>query len=163
MKSELEDVIKRLYKERKKVIKYVRQNNGTKADAEDLSQEALIVFCQKRVDPSFQLTTSDEGFYMGIVKNLWMNKLRKSSKEKVSPNDLLVDDLNEEKYVAAEIAYEKLSKACQELLSDFYVKMLSMKEIASENQWKSEKIAKDRKYKCLSKARKLFQLNQSEL
>ncbi len=81
-------------------------------------------------------------------------------------NDL--DDFDEEvvknfheekKYRFAERAFSELGERCQQLLLMFYHKKMSFKDIANVMQFKSEKIAKNQKYKCLQKAKGIFQNN----
>jgi len=54
---------------------FVLNNNGTKDDAKDLFQEALIVLIQKLKIPEFELTANIKTYMYAIVRNLWLKKL----------------------------------------------------------------------------------------
>ena len=77
LEGKIEHVIKYLYRFSGRVKKYVIENNGTKDDALDIFQEALVIFCQKVNDRNFTLTSKPETFLYGIAKNLWRNESRK--------------------------------------------------------------------------------------
>ena len=155
LEGKIEHVIKYLYRFSGRVKKYVIENNGTKDDALDIFQEALVIFCQKVNDRNFTLTSKPETFLYGIAKNLWRNESRKKGLPEFDLKE--EQSLNENQYATAESVFKKLSDSCKKILSDFYIKQLTMLEIAQLRSLRSEKIAKDRKYKCLAKARKMYQ------
>ena len=68
----------------------------------------------------------------------------------------------EKQFQLAERAFSELGERCKKLLLLFYHKSMSFKDIAKTMQFSSDKIAKNQKYKCLSKARDIYQnLKQS--
>jgi DNA-directed RNA polymerase specialized sigma24 family protein len=54
---------------------HIRQNNGSKEDAEDIFQEAIIVLLQKIREADFVLTSSLKTYLFAISKNLWFKRL----------------------------------------------------------------------------------------
>lgn len=157
--GKIDEVVKYLYQDVKIVTKFVKQNSGDGSDANDVFQEAMVIFCQKVTNTGFELTSDIKTYFISICKNVWFNELRKRKKSFDASllNETVYDEIEERKFQEAEVAFDKLSDSCKKLLNDFYVLKLSMGEIAEKWQVKSQKIVKDRKYKCLNKARKMYQ------
>jgi len=157
--GKLDRVVKYLYSHKKAIFSYVRKNSGTTSDAKDVFQEGLVVFCDKASQDGFCLTSDVKTYFFSICRIVWLSELRNRKKTIVSEEEIIeeYDEEQEELFLKAEQAFLKLSDACQRLLNDFYLLKLSMDSIAQKWKMKSPKIAKDRKYKCLNKARKMFQ------
>ena len=60
-----------------KISKFVQNNSGHEADAEDLFQDAMMVLVEKLRQDQFQLTASIDTYVYAICKNLWFKKLRR--------------------------------------------------------------------------------------
>lgn len=155
------DLFKLLYKFAKPLKKWVTSNSGTDADAEDVLQDAMIVFYQLINKPTFMLTSKPETLLFSIGKKIWYNQLRKNKQ-------IPLDSLNEEwvftdedsaqyerehQFTQMEKSLVLLGKKCADLLEYFYFKKMSMQEIAKVLDFRNEKVAKAMKYKCLEKAR----------
>ena len=69
----------------------------------------------------------------------------------------------EEKMKVTENILARLGDRCFELLKLFYHDSLSMKEIAIKMDFKSEKIAKNQKYKCIQRAKLKLKTQLAEL
>ena len=140
-------VFRALYNYLPKVEKMIQANSGTKEDARDIFQEALIVFCRKAKDTSFVLTASIDTYLYSTCRFLWNNELRK---RKIAVSDeyiVLIDDFdlseqeeNLSQLKNAEKALSQLGEKCLELLQFFYYRAMSMKEIAEKLNFYSEKI-----------------------
>jgi len=155
--------MKGLYTYLPMVKKYIQKNNGSKQEAEDVFQEALIIFCNKLMQPHFELRCSINTYLYSVCKLLWLDELKKKNKQ--IKNDFLP---LEDKYLLAEfneaieedkpikIAQEaimKLGEKCKTLLQLFYFKKWTMAKIAVELGFKTEKVAKNQKYRCIEKAK----------
>jgi RNA polymerase sigma factor (sigma-70 family) len=152
---------KSLYKYFPVVKKYVLANNGTKEDAEDVFQDALIILFTKVGEGSFVLTSSLNTFLFSICRLKWFDKLRLLKKDVIVSNEL--NDSEYEKYIGEDdkvklmqLAFEKLGSRCKELLYRFYYAKESMVKIAKEMKFSSDKLAKNQKYRCLEKTRELI-------
>lgn len=152
---------KSLYKYFPVVKKYVLANNGTKEDAEDLFQDALIILFTKINDGTFKLTSSLNTFLFSICKLKWFEQLRKMDKEFVVKNEST--DFEFQQYInedertkLIQSAFENLGVKCKELLYRFYYAKESMLKIAKEMKFSSDKLAKNQKYRCLEKTRELI-------
>lgn len=159
-----EKAFKELYKLYPKIEKLILSHGGRKQDASDVFQESLIVLYRKLQSTDFILTASIYTYLYSVSRYIWSDTQKQNLK--IPKNQL--DDLQEEvaksvheekKYQFAEHAFAQLGERCQQLLLMFYHKKMSFQSIADLMQFKSEKIAKNQKYKCLQKAKDIFQNN----
>ncbi len=158
----------RLYKSFPSIERFVVGNGGTNEEAKDIFQEGLVIFIQKASSPQFELTSAISTYLYSVCKYLWYDHLRKQKfRTDVQPEELnipssyehdVVDHVNKEnKFKVLDDVFPLLGDRCIELLKRFYYQKMSMKEIASDMGYNNDKIAKNQKYKCLEKARKLAQ------
>lgn len=147
------------------VKKHIKSRGGSNDDAQDIFQEALIIFLKKVDDDTFELTSSINTYIFGVSRFLWNNAMRKnnpemnaSSYDEVAETEIETEELlyQELLYRKAEQALMDIGEKCTRLLQLFYVEMLSMKAIASQLNYNSQKVASNAKYKCLERARKRF-------
>lgn len=160
--------VKGLYGYFSVIRKYIVANNGTKEDAEDVFQDALVVLFNKINAGEFQLTSSLDTYLFSVCKNLWFEQLRRLKKQNeirpqseisIPENEISVSEA-EHKTILALKAIEQLGEKCKELLHLFYNKKLSMAEIAGKLGFSTERVAKNQKYRCIEKAREYYLSNQ---
>lgn len=150
-----------LYKLFPRIEKLILSKGGTKADAHDVFQEALIILNRNLEKSDFKLTSSFYTYLYSVSRFVWKDTQKQFSKqelhnlesEQVSIFDAVIE---EKKYQTAEHAFRELGERCQQLLQKFYLKKMSFKAIAEVMQFKSEKVAKNQKYKCLQKAKDIY-------
>lgn len=156
---------KYLYRYFPVIKKFIIRNSGNKQDAEDVFQDALIIFFNKVNADSFKLTASLDTYLFGISKNLWHDQLRRKSKygsniemKLVTEGDASYEEIVEEslKVQLAIEAVSALGNRCKELLVLFYYRKWNMKEIAEKLGFSSEQIAKNQKYRCIEKAKQIY-------
>ena len=159
-----EKAFKQLYHLYPKIERLVLSKGGQKHDAKDVFQESLIVLYHNLQKADFKLTSSIYTYLYAVSRFVWSDTQKLNSK--IPKNDLNenLEDLTksvqeEKKYQFAERAFSELGERCQQLLLMFYHKKMSFKDIAKVMQFKSEKIAKNQKYKCLTKAKDIFHNN----
>ena len=156
------------------VRKMILRNGGSSQDAEDIFQEALIVFCRRIKDPDFLLTSKPSTYLFGVCRLLWKDELRKrrhilsggpeAFAGSAETDGSAIDEAMEKEIGArlAEKALEQLGERCRQLLVLFYNRRLRLKEIAGIMGYTSENTAKNQKYKCLEGAKnKLKELKQT--
>lgn len=141
-------------------LKYwIRKNNGTEADAWDVFQESLIVLIAKAQDPDFQLFGSLKGFLGTIQKRIWLKKLEKKQKIKVTPlekKELVYEDgidaalIEHENFLLYKKHFNQLSPKCRHILTLFFQKN-SFYVIAKTIGFANKDVAKNEKYKCQKK------------
>jgi len=159
-----------LYKHLPMVRKLVCTNGGTKEDAEDIFQEALIILCRKIKTGNFILTAKLSTYLFSVCRFLWNDQQRK---QKIAVSDDNTDEIpladnlpelieQEKKAILAERALQVLGERCKELLLLFYHSSMKLKDIAVQMGYSSENTVKNQKYKCLEGARnKLKELMQN--
>lgn len=150
-----------LYKLFPRIKKLILSKGGTKADAHDVFQEALIILNRNLEKSDFKLTSSFYTYLYSVSRFVWKDTQKQFSKQEL--HDLEGDQvsildavLEEKKYQTAEYAFRELGERCQQLLQRFYLKKMSFKAIAEVMQFKTEKVAKNQKYKCLQKAKDIY-------
>ena len=62
------------------IMRMVETNSGSKEDAQDIFQEALVVVYRKLKVGSLELECSLKTYLYAVCRNLWMEKLRKTDK-----------------------------------------------------------------------------------
>ncbi|MCK0158109.1 sigma-70 family RNA polymerase sigma factor [Cellulophaga sp. F20128] len=164
--SEQEKAFVKLYAIYPKIETLILSKGGKKQDASDVFQEALLILYRNLEKSNFKLTSSFYTYLYSVSRFVWKDIQKKNSKLKLqsleeSDIEYYQTVLDERKYQLAERAFLQLGERCQQLLQLFYHKTLSFKEIASIMQFKSEKVAKNQKYKCLEKAKNIYQTSKS--
>jgi RNA polymerase sigma factor (sigma-70 family) len=149
-----------MYKKFPEMKRFLATLGCTNSDAEDIFQEALLIYSRKRNDESFVLTVEPIYFVKNVCKLLWFNQTRKNNnKHSVEIDEDLVQIESsswfqkEMKLQRIETAIEKIGKQCQELLHLFYGLGWNMVEIAKKIGLRNEKVAKAQKYRCIQKAK----------
>lgn len=153
-----------LYAHYPPVEKMIYRNGGTRDDAKDVYQEALIILYRKVNTEDFKLTAKVSTYLFSVCRLLWLEQIRKRGKvptdKMTEENDRdLQQEVNEEtekgkRLKQAEEALASLGEKCRKILQLFYFDKKSMHEIAKMLGYGSENSAKNQKYKCLETAKK---------
>jgi RNA polymerase sigma factor (sigma-70 family) len=159
--------IETLYRQHYKMVQSLIINNqGTIDDARDVFQEAMIVLYEKAKSGSFELHCQIKTYVYSVSRRLWLKRLQQL--QKFVPNINGMDDVVpvEEEVEAAEkrnVDYHLMEKAmmnlgepCKSLLEAFYVQKKNMTEIAGNFGYTNADNAKNQKYKCLMRLKKIF-------
>jgi RNA polymerase sigma factor (sigma-70 family) len=152
----------KIYRYFPKVSRFICKHGGTKEEAQDVFQEALLIFYRKATSPDFKLTARIETYIFSICKYVWKDQLHKKNKQTDSFKQAFLKDetistevhvQEEEKYQLAEKALRSIGEKCLQLLSLFYIDKKKMQEIATLLGFTSAASAKTQKYKCLERAK----------
>ena len=159
-----EKVLEYLYKKYyRMMVKLVLTNNGTEEEAQDIYQEALIVFWQKAVKKDLVLTSKISTYLYSICLNLWRKELdrksRLSSEEKDGVENIDYD-FDEKRKIIVECISE-LGDTCGRILMYYYFDGLSMSEIATRLDFANTDTAKTKKYKCKKRLDELVKAKYS--
>lgn len=162
-------VLKRVYKDNFLIIKkLVLSNSGDEEDAKDLYQEAFMVFYQKIKSDDFVLKSSIKTFLYSVSRNLWLKRLRLFSSRdivRLKEEDEFTEEENEIDYQSdsnsADVSVlskclEKIGEPCKTILMDFFYHKKSMEEIAQKMNYTNAANAKNQKYKCFNRLKKMF-------
>lgn len=159
--------LKNLYRKWPIVRRELRILGCQGSAAEDIFQEALLILCRKLEDPNFVLDVEAIHYVKSTCKFLWFNQARKAQKQQTVELNQEVAQIDEdwlekeEKLTSIEEAILKLGKQCQQILTLFYSKSLSMEKIAQRVGLRNEKVAKGQKYRCIQKVKELIQHGKS--
>ena len=159
--KEAEQELKALYKKWPEMKRFLATVGCHTVDAEDIFQEALLIYSRKKEDVSFVLTVEPFYFVKNTCKLLWYNEGRKQKKipkTELTNEEMELDDSwfqKELKIRNIEKALEKIGKQCQEILQLFYGLGWNMVDIANKIGLRNDKVAKALKYRCLQKAKEL--------
>jgi RNA polymerase sigma factor (sigma-70 family) len=156
----------KLYKNYPHVEKLILSKGGSREDAKDVFQEALIIFYEKVRNTDFKLTSSIGTYLYSVSRFLWKNTMKKRKKSVDLSMDLSSNEESElqeavereEKFVRIEGVLSQIGEKCLKLLKFFYYDGLSMKAIATKTGLKSESVAKNQKYKCLERAKSKIEI-----
>lgn len=164
-----ENALKQIYRHHfKSVLHLVTTNSGNQEDAKDIYQDAICVLYDAVRKPDFNITCSINTFIYSVAKNLWLKELRKRSGGELrlkEGDDYMDDDANveAEKFTLQESKIEmmneslnELGEPCQTIITDFFYHKLSMEEIASKMGYTNADNAKNQKYKCFVRLKKII-------
>ena len=149
-----------------------KKYDGNTQLALDVYQDAIIVLFQNVKEGKLtDLTSSIKTYLFSIGKFKYLAELRK--KKPVLAKDGVLEvvateydiederQVKEDRLIQIENAMNKLGEHCKELLKLFYYKQLSMEEIMIQLDYKNVNTAKNQKYKCMQKLKKLMKLKGS--
>ena len=151
------------------VISWVKKNNGSMSDAQDIFQEALIALYNKACDRDFVLSYPIGGLIFQICKNKWIDQIRKKTKESEvrilekerydseQPNTSAIEQIEEEEIRQNQLnlAFEKLSELCQKLLRAVS-EGISSKDIAVQLAMNDVNTVYRRKNACVERWKNLY-------
>jgi len=161
--TDLNKHLKELYKKWPEIRRFLKTLGCDAVAAEDIFQEALLIYSRRIQSPDFVLTVEPVYYVRNTCKLLWYNQARKEQKygEVALEKDVAaVDDewfAKEMKLRRVEQAMEQLGEQCRELLQLFYGLGWSMVDIAKKIGLRNDKVAKAQKYRCLQKTKELVE------
>lgn len=158
------ETLNRIYSETYPMVeKYILKNNGGSSDAEDVFQDAFYLMIKKVQEPEFVLSSKVSTFLFGISKNLWLKQLTKKSIDtsalKAEQDFELLPESDHQKLEQVQNmqhSIEKLGEPCKTIIIQFYFLETSMKEIAKMLNYTNANNAKNQKYKCFMRLKKLM-------
>lgn len=148
------------------VQSFVLNNNGTYDDARDIFQEAMIVLYENAKTDSFVLTCQIKTYIYSICRRLWLKRLQHLNRytseveglEETVPveEDLEYQEKRNADFAIMERALGSLGEPCKSLLEAYYLQKKDMTDIAASFGYTNADNAKNQKYKCLLRLKKLF-------
>ena len=159
--------IETIYKDNFNMVQaFVLNNNGSYDDARDIFQEAMIALYEKAQSESFVRTCQIKTYVYSICRRLWLKKLQQMGRfsnqvdnlDETIPveEDLEIHQKRNAEFVIMERAMNSLGEPCKSLLEGYYLKKRGMQELAAEFGYTNADNAKNQKYKCLMRLKKLF-------
>ena len=153
------------------VSHFVLQNSGSEDDAQDVYQEGVMVFYEKVRDGSLELSCQIKTYLYAVCRRLWLKRLTSKSRfgvrllddEEHGPylntgaeEDVLAAEEQDRRFSTMSEALAHLGEPCRSLLEGFYLLDKSMQDLTAEFGYTNADNAKNQKYKCLVRLKKLF-------
>ncbi|GAA3984348.1 hypothetical protein GCM10022407_31770 [Hymenobacter antarcticus] len=153
------------------VSHFVLQNSGSEDDAQDVYQEGVMVFYEKVRDGSLELTCQIKTYLYAVCRRLWLKRLTSKSRFGVrlldeeehgsllntgAEEDLLAAEEQDRRFATMADALQHLGEPCRSLIEGFYLLDKSMQDLTTEFGYTNADNAKNQKYKCLVRLKKLF-------
>lgn len=159
--------IETIYRENYNLVQaLVVKNNGTAEDAKDVFQEAMIVLYEKAKLESFTLQCQLRTYIYSVCRRLWLKRLLQQNRFMIAEDTevelVQVEQEVEEQerlnteFSMMEKAINSLGEPCKSLLEAFYLQKRNMQDIAISFGYTNAENAKNQKYKCLVRLKKLF-------
>lgn len=153
-------------RERRKIIGFLVQKGCSNEDAEDLFQDAFVIFDQNIRAGRFHWESNLYNYLFGIVKMIWLNKHRMLQRYRSTEK---IPDAEIESYVLAyyereakNVLYRQLlnllGKRCRTILT-MYSEGYTTEEIGREADISDDVRLRKEKYRCLVRLRKKIQSN----
>ena len=141
-------------------------NNGSADDAKDIFQEAMIVLYEKVRSGTFELNCQIKTYVYSVCRRLWLKRLQQLSRysspvetlEGVVPVDEEIEEheKRDAEFEMMDKAVSNLGEPCKSLLEAYYLQKQSMQDIAANFGYTNADNAKNQKYKCLMRLKKIF-------
>jgi RNA polymerase sigma factor (sigma-70 family) len=144
----------------------VINNNGSADDAKDIFQEAMIVLFEKARSGTFELNCQIKTYIYSVSRRLWLKRLQQLNRysptgesiEQTVPVEEEIDEHEKRntEFEMMEKAISSLGEPCKSLLEAYYLQKQNMQVIAASFGYTNADNAKNQKYKCLMRLKKIF-------
>ena len=148
------------------VLHFIISNNGTEQEAKDIYQEAIIILYENVQDGNFELTCKIKTYLYSVCRRQWLKKLAEKSRYvgKIEDFESFVPFVKEDsdieekdnQFKTMSQALEKLGEPCRTILEDFFIHNFTMQQITEKMGYTNADNAKNQKYKCLMRLKKIF-------
>lgn len=153
----------------KGVKRFILQNKGNIADAEDVFQKALLQIAVRYKKEKFEIKTAFDGYLFTVCKNLWRRELN-NQKNRVT-NTTIIELYSEERDDSLAIIEQKrqelfieklqqISDNCKTILTLFFSKT-PYSEIVAQTDYSSETVVRQRVFKCKKKLTELIKSDKN--
>jgi RNA polymerase sigma factor (sigma-70 family) len=126
----------------------------------------MITLYEKAKSDSFVLTSQIKTYIYSVCRRLWLKRLQQMGRY-VPQNEILEETIAVEDDIAIhekrnadfaimDRAMNSLGEPCKSLLESYYIHKKGMQEIAADFGYTNADNAKNQKYKCLMRLKKLF-------
>ncbi len=159
--------VETIYRENYNMVQaLIINNNGSSDDARDVFQEAMIVLYEKVRSGHFELHCQIKTYLYSVSRRVWLKRLQQLNRYSAPVDNLesevsVEEDLEEHERVNQEFevmekAINGLGEPCKSLLEAYYLQKQNMQEIATNFGYTNADNAKNQKYKCLMRLKKIF-------
>jgi RNA polymerase sigma factor (sigma-70 family) len=162
--------LRELYKKYYPMIRHlVCSNSGTEQEAKDIYQETIIAFYESVQQPHFTLTCKIKTYLYAVGQRLWLKRLSGKKRFVGELNESFTEieeemesiEEHQQKFKQMQVSLHALGEPCRNIIEDFYINDLTMEDIRSKYGYSSADNAKNQKYKCLQRLKKIFFSNHA--
>jgi RNA polymerase sigma factor (sigma-70 family) len=161
------NAVETIYRENFNTVQaLIINNNGSSDDAKDIFQEAMIVLYEKAKTNGFELNCQIKTFVYSVSRRLWLKRLQQQNRfspagdsmEETVPVDEDLEDhvKRDDEFEMMDKAISHLGEPCKSLIEAYYLQKQTMQEIAANFGYTNADNAKNQKYKCLMRLKKIF-------
>lgn len=142
---------------------YVRSStNCSKADAEDLVMDAIIVLREKIMLNAYS-NENAQAFIVKVATNMWSNQQKKNRKRlpfephllngylTVNDTEQVLDDDRQRQVNITLHALKKLGNPCETILKRNLIDRIPLRNLAEELGYKNKDVMKTTKARCMKK------------
>ncbi len=156
-------------KYRKEFVNWIRKfNNCTLDEAREYYQAATVILYENIMSSKItELQSSLKTYLFGIGKNLAYQHHRHNQRmDRIKAGYMIESELHSESRHAIQLEFDltlvqrclaAIGEPCRQLLDFFYFQRKSMDEISSAMGYKNPETAKNQKYKCMERLRKMVE------
>jgi RNA polymerase sigma factor (sigma-70 family) len=159
--------VETIYRENYNMVQaLIINNNGSADEAKDIFQEAMIVLYEKVRSGTFELNCQIKTYVYSVCRRLWLKRLQQLNRYSSPVEGVEATVAVEEEVEAHEqrnTEFEMMNKAinglgepCKSLLEAYYLQKRNMQDIAASFGYTNADNAKNQKYKCLIRLKKIF-------
>ena len=166
-------VLEYMYRQYFPIVRgYVMQNTGSADDAGDVFQDGIIALWTN-INAGKYESRADKGigaYLVQICKFRWLERTKSAGFRRTTgwnpdwegtdENHKLAGMIRQEEISYATGLMAQLGEKCRAILTDFYYEKKSMQEIAAKQQMTPDS-AKNEKYRCMQRLKKLHTGNQT--
>ena len=159
--------VETIYRENYNMVQsLIINNNGSADEAKDIFQEAMIVLYEKVRSGTFELNCQIKTYVYSVSRRLWLKRLQQLNRFSSTVEELeavvpVEEEIEEHEKRNSEFemmdkAISSLGEPCKSLLEAYYLQKQNMQIIAANFGYTNADNAKNQKYKCLMRLKKIF-------
>jgi len=148
------------------VYNLICTNSGTEQEAKDVYQEAVLAFYERAQQPDFVLTCKIKTYLYAVSRRLWLKRLWEKKRFDVNimesdgfpgiEEEMTDFEEREKTFEIMNKSLDALGEPCRSILEDFYLRDMNMEGIREKFGYTNADNAKNQKYKCLQRLKKIF-------
>lgn len=148
-----------------KISKWIRTNNGSKEEAQDIFQDSILVFYSYVLKDKFDVNANVDAFLFKIAKNKWINYVKKEGKSVAIEGDIKMNtetDNSEDRTDKQQLInklLDQLGAVCKEILTYTIFYKISMEDVCARMNFTNPNSAKTKNYKCKQRLKNLINEN----
>jgi len=136
------------------VARYVARMGGSLEEAQDIFQDALVLYYEKAVANQADIVVNEKAYLVGVAKKLWLQHYKVNSKNQPL-GDWDTEMTTDEQPASGKLMryLETTGKKCMELLKACYYDAMPLNDVVNLFSYSGTHSATVAKYKCLEKVR----------